>query len=285
VAVKTLPLRWLQASPSEFNSLHKSAIEFPWRDICMIKHLNKLECPYSIKLLGLFVDDCSVYVMTSLATGGDLFSWSAKLGVDPGPAREDLIRPLARQTFEGVRWLHDVGVSHRDLSLENVLLAEHDGQHLQIRIIDFGMSTFQSRRCRGVRGKKSYQAPEMHTASSYDGFLSDAFALGVMLFGMASAKYPWRSTVPGQCSAFILKRARGLSAVMQLGAFRNKGTGQPLAEATSTSFQMLLQGLLALDPCERTTLGESCYERRCTWDDDWWDLGENAAFDPVPTEG
>ena len=100
--------------------------------------------------------------------------------------------PIVGQIFTAVCWLHDLGVAHRDLSLENILLTDNGGS-MQVKLIDFGMSTTQRVCKRELRGKQSYQAPEMH-GPEYDAFLADEFALGVVLFAMAVQDYPWTST-------------------------------------------------------------------------------------------
>jgi serine/threonine protein kinase len=46
---------------------------------------------------------------------------------------------LTRQVLEGVRYLHQKGIVHRDLKLENILLDESQ-RCLQVKIADFGLS-------------------------------------------------------------------------------------------------------------------------------------------------
>lgn len=279
VAVKSVPRRWLATSPAEFRRVHgPAAIELPWQDICITRHLNTMNYPYACELVGIFVGDGRAHVVTSLATQGDLFAWSAGNAHRPGASREASMRPLLGQVFEAVRWLHDWGIAHRDLSLENILLTDSQSATPQVRIIDFGMATLQPRRSWGVRGKLSYQAPEMHKSHPYDAFAADAFALGVVLFGMACAKYPWKSTKPGACPAFELLKVRGFEAFLTARAKSCEENGQRLlTEVLSGPCQSLMKGLLTLCPHERTTVGEVCFKgalnltdrRRSVWDSEW----------------
>jgi serine/threonine protein kinase len=199
-AVKRMPNRWVREGPADFNEQYPTASERPWVDIGLVRHLNSIKYPYACELHGVFRDSENTYVCSSLATKGDLFAWCDK-DPKPGSAREEVMIPLAVQIFSAVRLLHELGIAHRDLSLENILLTEVEGD-TRVQLIDFGMST-TTRFCRKeVRGKQSYQAPEMHTAPQYDAFLADAFSLGVVLFAMAVQDYPWTSTKKNTCQLF-----------------------------------------------------------------------------------
>ena len=69
------------------------------------------------------------------ASEGSLLSWFQK-------ARPTVrqIRWVVAELLEGVRYLHCNYIVHRDLKLENVLVAPNHHQ-LQIKIADFGFST------------------------------------------------------------------------------------------------------------------------------------------------
>jgi serine/threonine protein kinase len=278
VAVKTMPTRWVCRSPDEFDARYPDASERPWVDVGIVKRLNEIKYPYCVKLLGVFADKLDVYVVSSLASEGDLFAW-CDCDPKPGLEREAVMHPLARQMITGVSWLHDLGVAHRDLSLENFLLHKEDGD-LRVKIIDFAMSTLDrlaSSEGRGIWGKPSYQAPELHLARPVDTFMTDAFSLGVVLFAMGARDYPWNSTKPYTCQLFEYVSTFGLSKFLSKRRVL-KGRGESLAETFSPSFTTLLVGLLAKEPGKRLTLGEKCFEtskegsgarRTSAWDCNW----------------
>lgn len=269
VAVKQMPTRWVGTNHSEFVIDHPSETELPWQDVGCVSFLNLVGYEYACDLLGVYRDDVHTYVVTSLASEGDLFSW-CEGGVSPGLEREQVVMPIARQILEGVQQLHDFGIVHRDLSLENVLISKDEtDESLHCRIIDFSMaSTSQwSRHC--VRGKASYQAPELHGDDEFDSYLSDAFSLGVTLYAVLLKDYPWLSTRKGGCKCFEYVRKHGFRAYLAKRKLRN--STQKVSEFMSEPLVQLLEGLLCLDPAKRLTLGERKWngQRRSVWDEPW----------------
>lgn len=257
-AVKRLPFCLLTTSPQSFRRLYPDESENPWTDIGIIKHLSSLGFPYVCDLLGVFVGIEHAYIMTSFANAGDLFGWCQADKSQAGPEREAAMRPIAAQVFNAGRWLHNLGIAHRDLSLENVMLTKSKlGNELEVKIIDFGMATLSRTATNEVRGKPSYQAPEMHESAEYDCFLSDNFAVGIILYCMATRNYPWKQTTPSTDTRFEFARNNGVEAFLKQEVLR--GANKPVAQVFSKPLLELLCGLLAFDPAERYSLGEGCF--------------------------
>merc|ERR1712032_710666 len=163
-----------------------------------------------------------------------------------------------KQIFAAASWLHNLGIAHRDLSLENTLVTDGGGGEMQIKLIDFGMATLSKSCTHEIRGKASYQAPEMHGKSPCDPIAFDHFALGVVLFAMASQDYPWSSTEPNTCRLFESVKQLGLRKVLTHRRVR-KQSSKKLSDVLSPDFVELVEGMLAFDPAERSTLNELCY--------------------------
>jgi len=251
VAVKCMPNDWIRSGFSEFGHSHPEETEQPWVDIGVLTYLNKKECPYVCTLDGIFCSSSETFIVSSLATEGDLLDWMSQEDVPcPGRDREVLMRPLAKQICAAVRWLHELDICHGDLSLENICLT-HEGQKpLQVKLIDFGMATIGQRRCQAPRGKGPYQAPEMHTGYEYDPVLNDVFAVGVVIFGMVLKDLPWESTVCLEGRKF---------------------DGQHYIEVLSEPLISLLDGLLRIEPEQRLTLYKQCRNEvnASAWDLEW----------------
>ena len=93
------------------------------------------------------------------------------------------------QLINGVEYIHSKGIAHRDLKPENLLLTENN----ILKIIDFGLShefdkiNFLSTKC----GSPSYAAPEIIKGGKYDGFKTDIWCCGIILYAMVCGYLPF----------------------------------------------------------------------------------------------
>eukprot|EP00428_Durinskia_dybowskii_P056946 CAMPEP_0170310716 /NCGR_PEP_ID=MMETSP0116_2-20130129/55846_1 /TAXON_ID=400756 /ORGANISM="Durinskia baltica, Strain CSIRO CS-38" /LENGTH=390 /DNA_ID=CAMNT_0010562995 /DNA_START=105 /DNA_END=1278 /DNA_ORIENTATION=+ len=272
VAVKRMPNRWVAESPSEFKERHPKASEKPWFDLAALRALNERACPFVCDLLGIFRDEESTYVVTSLATEGDLFGLCQSQYLPlPGPAREHVLRPILIQAIAAVSWLHSVGFSHGDLSLENFVLSSDGGGH-RVRIIDFGLAAVSTTHTGKVSGKQVYLPPEVYLQPSYDTRAADAFAVGVLLLAAAGKEYPWTTAKPSKCRCFGHFIELGFAAFI---AKRKAAGGRPFEAVLSPALAKLAEGLLRVEPEERSALSPSPTpsarkaEARSVWEFEW----------------
>jgi len=271
-AVKRMPTTWVCPEPAEFDARHPTAHERPWLDVGLVHHLGKLGYPHVCRLHSIFRGDKDTYVVSDFCEVGDLFDWCFRGSLpEPGPMREALVRPVAVQTLNAVRWLHDLGIAHRDLSLENIMLARADGG-LQVKLIDFGMATLSRTVRHEVRGKPNYQPPEVHTQAVTDTYLGDSFALGVVLFSLALEDFPWKSTRRCDCSLYGYVASFGFRRFLRKRRLRIKRHGELISEVLSPELTDVLDALLQIRPRKRASLGEAAFDdevargrRRSVW--------------------
>jgi len=272
VAVKKMPTYWVCSCHAEFAATHPQETEQPWQDFGCTRYLAAMGYSALLHLRGVYRDKKFTYAVSDLATGGDLCSWCDPATHTPCLEVEVAVRPLVIQICRVVRDLHNLGIIHRDLSLENFLLCETGSAQphsptdgLEVKVIDFAMASFQRWSKDRVAGKLCYLAPEVHTAKTKcDGFLRDAFAVGVTLFAMLRGEYPWESAQPGASITFELFQRHGLRAIL-------RKRSDPSHGSMSEPLLCLLDGLLSPDPSMRLTLGESDFgsDRRSVWDEPW----------------
>ena len=101
---------------------------------------------------------------------------------------------LFAQLVNGLSYLHDRGIAHRDLKLDNLLI-KSDGT---LSISDFGCCEVQGRSiCPVYYGTPIFAPPEMETfkgdPKDFDVFKADVWATGILLFLLITKRYPWNS--------------------------------------------------------------------------------------------
>mmetsp|Transcript_89686 Transcript_89686/g.252868 ORF Transcript_89686/g.252868 Transcript_89686/m.252868 type:complete len:371 (+) Transcript_89686:59-1171(+) len=261
VAVKSMPLSWACESHEAFLEAHPDEEEQPWRDIMMSHFLSDIvRTSFVCDFVGVYRREnelgTDICMVASYCPGGDLFSWMEKCSEPIGPDRERVVQPIIQRLFQAVLSLHDMDIAHGDISLENVVLGRSDESKEQgppIRLIDFAAST--GSRSNGLRGKPSYQAPEMYDREPYDAFAADAFSLGVLVFTLVIGNYPWRSTRPHLCPCFKYFARRGLPEYLSRRKIKvADGEHVCLSDIMSDSLKSLLVGLLTIDPAKRLTV-------------------------------
>jgi len=91
---------------------------------------------------------------------------------------------------EAIKYMHSVGVCHRDIKAENVIISDKN----TVKIIDFGFSV-RFTPDTGLRvfcGTSYYMPPEIVLKRQYNGFKSDIWSLGVLLYLMLTSTFPFK---------------------------------------------------------------------------------------------
>ncbi|CCE63909.1 hypothetical protein TPHA_0G00730 [Tetrapisispora phaffii CBS 4417] len=105
-----------------------------------------------------------------------------------------------KQLTEGVKYLHDKGMAHRDLKLDNCVMNK-DGI---LKIIDFGSSVVfkypfekDTVMAHGIVGSDPYLAPEVLTSSnSYDPQMVDVWSIAIIYCCLMLKRFPWKIPHP-----------------------------------------------------------------------------------------
>mmetsp|Transcript_120202 Transcript_120202/g.336524 ORF Transcript_120202/g.336524 Transcript_120202/m.336524 type:complete len:524 (-) Transcript_120202:175-1746(-) len=151
-----------------------------------IEVLIRLRHPNIISFYEFFEETQAICLVTELCEGGD-FSKISKF-----PSQQ--IRTLYRDVFNGVAYLHENGVAHRDLKFENCLLVE--APHRKVgKVIDFGLAAIRrefddEEWLDDKLGTKYFIAPEVIQKRTY-GTKCDPWALGVMVFITLTGEHPF----------------------------------------------------------------------------------------------
>jgi serine/threonine protein kinase len=178
-----------------------------------------------------------VYLALEYANGGDMLAYvnSRKLLSEPEAAA------IFAQVIDGIKFCHGLGVCHRDLKLENLLLC--DGV---VKIADFGLAnysppsmapgeSFMQTHC----GSPLYAAPELlRNTAAYDAAKVDIWSLGVVLYALVCRKLPFEGD--------------GLPAILK----KIVAADYAIPSTLSLPLVDLLKKMLSVDPALRPTADE-----------------------------
>ena len=152
------------------------------------------------------------YLVMELIPGASLDEWMRN-----GPAPLADVLPLSLQLAEGVASAHEIGIVHRDLKPGNIRVTPEG----RLKVVDFGLAldldptmSPESRVTMTtpglVAGTLAYMSPELLNGARAD-TRSDVFALGVVMYELATGRHPFPAN----------------SAIEMLNAIANRSASPP----------------------------------------------------------
>ncbi|NXX22443.1 M3K19 kinase, partial [Podargus strigoides] len=168
-----------------------------------LKHIN------IVTYLGTCLEDNILSIFMEFVPGGSISSIINRFG----PLPETVLCKYTKQILQGVAYLHDNCVVHRDIKGNNVMLMPNG----IVKLIDFGcarrlawvsLSGTQSEMLKSVHGTPYWMAPEVINESGY-GRKSDIWSVGCTVFEMATGKPPLAS-MDRIAAMFYIGAHRGL---------------------------------------------------------------------------
>lgn len=136
-------------------------------------------------------DDGELYLVMEYLVGSSLSSEIAK-----GPQQLSRAVDILEQMCAALARAHDLGVVHRDLKSDNIMLTSKGGRRDFVKILDFGLAAL-SRDPRlapkgAIFGTPEYMSPEQ--ARGEDAMpSSDLYALGILFYELVTGQLPFRS--------------------------------------------------------------------------------------------
>ncbi|XP_065606345.1 mitogen-activated protein kinase kinase kinase 19 [Cyrtonyx montezumae] len=168
-----------------------------------LKHVN------IVTYLGTCLEDNILSIFMEFVPGGSISSILNRFG----PLPEIVLCKYTKQILEGVAYLHDNCVVHRDIKGNNVMLMPNG----IVKLIDFGcarrlawvsLGGTHSEMLKSVHGTPYWMAPEVINESGY-GRKSDIWSVGCTVFEMATGKPPLAS-MDRIAAMFYIGAHRGL---------------------------------------------------------------------------
>ncbi|KAK2749230.1 hypothetical protein FQN57_006846 [Myotisia sp. PD_48] len=158
-----------------------------WDELNMLRHLNH---PHIVKFRDWFESRDKYYIVTQLATGGELFDRIC----DCGRFTEKDASKTIREVLEAVDYLHGQNIVHRDLKPENLLYLT-SASDSPLVLADFGIAKMlddPSEVLTSMAGSFGYAAPEVMMKQGH-GKAVDMWSLGVITYTLLCGYSPFRS--------------------------------------------------------------------------------------------
>ncbi|XP_018410492.1 PREDICTED: uncharacterized serine/threonine-protein kinase SgK494 [Nanorana parkeri] len=145
----------------------------------------QLKHPFIQCLGGSWQGQRHLFIMCNYCRYGDLHSWWMSVK----QTDEGTVRLFAAELVSVLVYLHNLGIIHRDVKMENILLDERG----HLKLSDFGLSRQLpfGERAYTICGTLQYMAPEVLSGGPYS-HSADWWSLGVLLYALAVGAFPVR---------------------------------------------------------------------------------------------
>ena len=157
--------------------------------------LRLLDHPNLIASVDVFAEAGSLYLVMERARGRTLTAAIAE-----GPLHPRLALVVVRQLLEGVGHAHALGLVHRDLKPDNIMLVDMGGWE-RAKILDFGLVKLvgdaeasiggaKLTRTGIVSGTPAYMSPEQALGRIVD-TRADLYSIGIILYELLGGEVPF----------------------------------------------------------------------------------------------
>jgi len=176
VAVKIIKKK--KMTPKDLKGIHDE-----------VEILHRVDHPNVVKMIEIFESEEKLYVVMELLPGGDLYTALTKV-------RKVSERNAACAIYQaalGLKHIHSMGIAHRDVKPENMLLESKESNNLKIKITDFGLAKYRVDTAMAMKsccGTPTYVAPEVLEKNGYTE-IADIWSLGVTIYILLSGTPPF----------------------------------------------------------------------------------------------
>ena len=202
--------------------------------------LQGLSHPHVVVVHGFEIHGQKARLYLEWVANGSLDAMRQRCGTIP----EARLKVYARQLLEGLKFLHDNNVLHRDIKPQNILV-DHQGR---LKLTDFGLSRHLSSINPTTRpcGTPHYMAPETVSKGKF-GVGSDIWALAATLAELFTGELPWTHLN-------VEKRENNYALMFHIGQLAGQRGHHPhIPSDLSDAAKDFFLTCFAPDPQDRTT--------------------------------
>jgi len=160
-----------------------------------IENQNKCSCSHVTPILGVVNDDNGSFGIIMSPGSCDLLTYLES----NTPLSESKLFEWFHPIFVDLEKIHQKGVIHNDIKLENIVIYESNKQSKDspsmLSLIDFGLSEdlLSSKALNTITGSPNYLAPEIFK-HQFHSSKADVWSLGIVLFCCLTKQFPFEGT-------------------------------------------------------------------------------------------
>ena len=204
-----------------------------YREIEILKRINHRNIA---KLIEVITTQNHILIVQELVNGislRDYYNREIRNQKGISEHKANIFKKIFKQIFDAMNYLHKNNMAHRDIKLENILMTKE----YEIKIIDFGFGMYnpENKLQNFFCGTPNYMPPEIAFKKPYVGQKADLWSLGVLVYKMYCADFPFKG-----------KNEKELYKAIKKGKF-------VMANYTPDYIKKIIIGMIDLDPNKRMT--------------------------------
>nr|KYP47925.1 Mitogen-activated protein kinase kinase kinase 1 [Cajanus cajan] len=194
--------------------------------------LSKFEHENIVRYYGSDKDNSKLYIFLELMSKGSLASLYQKYRLN-----DSQVSAYTRQILNGLKYLHDHDVVHRDIKCSNILVDVHGA----VKLADFGLAkATKFNDVKSSKGSPYWMAPEVVNLKNQGyGLAADIWSLGCTVLEMLTRQPPYSDL-------------EGMQALFRIG----RGQLPPIPEYLSKDAQDFILRCLQVNPNNRPTAAQ-----------------------------
>ena len=168
-----------------------------------------LNHPGIVRVYDFDEDGPVLFIVMEWVEGRSMRSWLDEYGRFSVDVSVDLVQQL----LSAVGVAHDLGVVHRDIKPDNILISNRG----KTKILDFGISKLVDDKQRltatgSMVGTPAYMAPEQVKGENIDA-RADIYSLGMILYELLHGEPPFTGALPSVLHSQVFDRPRASTAI------------------------------------------------------------------------
>ncbi|CAN4103407.1 unnamed protein product [Withania somnifera] len=198
-----------------------------------IELLSQFEHENIVRYYGTDKNDSKLYIFLELVTQGSLLRLYQKYHL-----RDSQVSAYTRQILQGLKYLHDRNVVHRDIKCANILVDANGS----VKLADFGLAkATKLNDAKSFKGTALWMAPEVVNRKNQGyGLAADIWSLGCTVLEMLTRQFPYSN----------------LDNPMQVLYMIGKGEPPAVPNTLSVDARDFIDHCLQVDPSARPTASQ-----------------------------